>query len=119
VRKTGKSRIGAVLAMGAVLFAGAVTTAPSASAVGSSACSKNVTNHWRHIDVLAGDWPHTTYLRTGPGSDYSAKRGLDYGDDFKAYCTAYSHSGKIWYYSKMPSGQKGWVYGYFSAKGTF
>ena len=119
MRKTGKSRVGAVLAMGAVLFAGAVTTAPSASAVGSSACSKNVTNHWRHVDVLASEGAHDTYLRTGPGTTYSAKRGIDYGDDFMAYCTGYSSHGKVWYYSKMPSGQKGWVYGAWSAKGTF
>ncbi|MFJ9591031.1 hypothetical protein [Streptomyces acidicola] len=111
-------RAGALTAMGALLLAGAITTAPSANAVGGSACTKNVKNHWRHIDVLNDNgWAAT--LRNGPGTNYKFKEGLGYAEDFIAYCGAYSRSGKFWYYVKRPSGKKGWVYGFRTAKGAW
>ncbi|MCP9207494.1 SH3 domain-containing protein [Streptomyces cucumeris] len=117
--KTRLRRVGTVAALGAALFAGALTVAPTASAVGSSACAKNVTNHWRHIDVLASQGAYDSYMHSGPGETYKVVKGLGYGDDFKAYCGGYSSHGNWWYYSKLPNGKKGWIFGRDSSKGRF
>lgn len=111
-------RAGALSAMGALLATGAITTAPSANAVGGSACTKNVKNHWRHIYVHSDTgWAAT--VRNGPGINYKFKEGLNYAEDFKVYCGAYSRSGNFWYYVKRPSGKKGWVAATYTKKGAW
>ncbi|MGH4033118.1 hypothetical protein ACQB60_29750 [Actinomycetota bacterium Odt1-20B] len=116
--KTRLRRMGTVAAVGAALLAGAVTAAPSAAAVGSKACSKNVTNHWRHIDIFSYEGHnHESYMHSGPGATYKITKGLFYQDNFKAYCKGLSSHGNWWYYAKLPSGKKGWIEARDSAKG--
>ncbi|MEV8020889.1 hypothetical protein AB0O76_32065 [Streptomyces sp. NPDC086554] len=113
-------RMGTVAAVGAALFAGSVTVAPTAGAVGSAACSQNVTNHWRHIDIFNyEDHGHEAYMHSGPGATYKITKGLYFNDQFKAYCKGLSPHGNWWYYSKLPSGKKGWIAARSSARGKY
>jgi uncharacterized protein YraI len=88
----------------ALLTGGAVAMAPTASAVGSSACTWT----WQ--------WPQkmeattAVHLRSGPSSGYTSKGILYKGNDFKEYC----NKGWTWSYGKVLSGANagkwGWVY---------
>ncbi|MFE0098942.1 hypothetical protein [Streptomyces sp. NPDC059009] len=116
--KTRLRRMGTVAAVGAALFAGGLTVAPTAGAVGSAACSKNVTNHWRNIDIFNYEGHnHESYMHSGPGATYKITKGLHFHDTFVAYCKGLSPHGNWWYYSKLPSGKKGWIEAKDSAKG--
>lgn len=91
---------------------GLVATAPTAAAVGADRCDKNITNHWRYVNDLAG-----AALRNGPGKDYSRKRVLDFGVNFYAYCQATNRHDNVWYYGKDWVGNWGWVFSGRTAKG--
>ncbi|WP_326581767.1 SH3 domain-containing protein (plasmid) [Actinacidiphila glaucinigra] len=67
-------RTAAAFTATAALLGGGIALAPTASAVGSSACTANVTDQdvWPYSDGLR--------LRSGPSTTYSAK-GLLYGSD--------------------------------------
>ncbi|MEU4098046.1 SH3 domain-containing protein [Streptomyces sp. NPDC026673] len=91
------------------LLGGSFVLAPTASAVGSSACTANVTDQ----DV----WPYTDglRLRTGPGTGYSIK-GLLYESD---RLTARCRKGTSWYDistdTKTRTGIAKGTYGWVSA----
>ncbi|KUM72351.1 hypothetical protein [Streptomyces curacoi] len=88
-----------VLAVGATVLA-----APSASAVGSSACTKNIADTTRQI-TRWGD----TILRDGPGESYRKKKTLFTGEKVRLYCRAYNkHTATYWYYGKNGT-TKGWI----------
>ncbi|MET7359623.1 hypothetical protein ABZS76_14345 [Streptomyces sp. NPDC005562] len=81
-----------------------LATAPAASAVDSSGCSKNIANHYRIVHDLAG-----ATIRSGPAQGYSKRYHLNYGEYFLAVCTAKSSAGNLWYYGKDLGDRKGWV----------
>jgi hypothetical protein len=86
-----------VLALGATLVA-----APSALAVGSSACTKNIKDTTYQVTI----WDHTD-MHTGPGYHTKVKKSLFTGTKVRVYCMALK-KGTYWYYGK--AGQtKGWV----------
>ncbi|MER5854598.1 hypothetical protein ABT131_03015 [Streptomyces sp900105245] len=85
------------LALGATVLA-----APSASAVDSSGCTKNIKD--QTLQVV--QWDHAD-MHTGPGYSYKVKKSVFAGTDVRVYCTAYK-KGTTWYYGK--SGKtKGWM----------
>ncbi|MGN9760818.1 hypothetical protein [Streptomyces sp. SD31] len=87
------------LALGATLLA-----APSASAVGSSACTKNIKDATWSI-TRWGD----TIMRNGPAESYRKNKGLFTGDTVRVYCRAYNKkTATFWYYGKNGN-TKGWV----------
>lgn len=92
------------LAVGAMVATGLLTSAPSAAAVGSSACTKNLPN----TKVAVAD---TVNFRTGPGKSYTSK-GLvgKASNKFYAYCERGN-----WTYGKVlkgaHKGKKGWISG--------
>ncbi|MFG3260383.1 SH3 domain-containing protein [Streptomyces sp. NPDC048172] len=97
-------RVVGTLAVGAMVGTGLVLTtgAPSASAVGSSACTKNVKN----VKVSVSE---TVHLRTGPGKSYTSKGLVGKGtNNYYETC----QRGK-WSYGKVlkgaNKGKKGWV----------
>lgn len=80
-------RTATALAAAATLLAGGVALAPTASAVGSSACTANVTDQ----DI----WPYTdgVRFRSGPGTSFSAMGLLYESDQLTVRCRKGS-----WYY---------------------
>jgi hypothetical protein len=86
------------LALGATLVA-----APSALAVGSKACTKNIKDKTYMVNNWAG-----ADLRTGPsnGKKYKTKKHLDVGTDVRVYCV--NDKGLTWYYGKAGK-TTGWV----------
>ncbi|MFJ8538815.1 hypothetical protein [Streptomyces sp. NPDC093591] len=100
LRKTAAGLTAATtLALGATLLA-----APTASAVGSSACTTNIKDTTRQI-TRWGD----TIMRNGPGESYRKKKGLFTGEEVRVYCRAYNkNTGTYWYYGKNGK-TKGWV----------
>ncbi|MFF3950569.1 SH3 domain-containing protein [Streptomyces sp. NPDC001902] len=97
-----------IAASAAVLLGGGIALAPTASAVGSSACTTNIKDQ----DV----WPLTNGLRfrTGPGTSYTATGLLYTSDRLTARCRKGS-----WYYvstdKKTKTGIKAGTYGWVSA----
>ncbi|GAA2059820.1 hypothetical protein GCM10009801_00840 [Streptomyces albiaxialis] len=98
-------RIVGTVAVGAMVGTGLVLTtgAPSASAVGSSACSKNLPN--TKVAVT-----ETVNLRTGPGKSYTSRGLVGKGDNkFYAACERGN-----WVYGKVlkgaNKGKKGWIH---------
>ncbi|MFF4205587.1 hypothetical protein ACFYZ8_33620 [Streptomyces sp. NPDC001668] len=92
----------------AVLVGGIAATATPASAVGSSACTRNDRNHSVWGPNL--EWPN---IRTGPGVAYKSKGHLDSAGEFWVECSAVNKYGNRWYYGESLSsssyGVKGWV----------
>jgi uncharacterized protein YgiM (DUF1202 family) len=85
------------LTLGATLVA-----APSASAVGSSGCNKNIKD--QTLSVVQYD--HAD-MHTGPGNKYKVKKSVYMGSKVRVYCIN-NKSGVNWYYGK--SGRtKGWM----------
>ncbi|MEU0942315.1 SH3 domain-containing protein [Streptomyces canus] len=92
-----------------VLTGASVALAPTASAVGSSACEWSVD---RNAVVSSG----SANLRTGPSTAYTSKGMLYKGDTFRAVCMA-SQGSYNWYYAKLnrksksglASGTTGWI----------
>ncbi|MET9461079.1 hypothetical protein ABZY05_39555 [Streptomyces canus] len=93
-----------------LLTGAAVALAPSASAVGSSACTVNFPDDNGTVSTNGVNY------RSGPGTSYSSK-GLVYkGDRVREYCLT-SRGGKLWYYTKLlkksqgglPAGTYGWL----------
>ncbi|MBT2478052.1 SH3 domain-containing protein [Streptomyces sp. ISL-94] len=82
-----------------------VLAAPSAFAVGSSACTTN----FKDLTTTITADPGKT-MRTGPGNNYEKKKFLPIGTKVTIYCMA-KPKGTYWYYIK--SGKtKGWVLGW-------
>jgi SH3-like domain-containing protein len=102
-------RLATLAVTSSFLTAVAVTLAPSASAVGSSACDVHV-NRGAVVSVNGANY------RTGPSTAYSSKGLLYKGDRFRAICMASNGSGN-WYYSQLlersrgglPKDTFGWV----------
>ncbi|SNT34079.1 SH3 domain-containing protein [Actinacidiphila glaucinigra] len=97
-----------IAASAALLLGGGIALAPTASAVGSSACTANITDQ----DV----WPDNGLrFRSGPGISYTAK-GLLYTSD---RLTARCRKGTSWYYvstdTKTRTGIAKGTYGWVSA----
>jgi hypothetical protein len=93
----------------ALLLGGVAAVAAPASAVGSSACTRNDANHSVWGPNL--EWPT---IRSGPGSSYSKKGYLDSAGEFYITCSAKSKAGNRWYYGEVlsgsTSGMKGWIW---------
>ncbi|MGW2701056.1 SH3 domain-containing protein [Streptomyces sp. NPDC001340] len=83
------------LALGATLMA-----APTASAVGSSGCTKNI----RDTTYTVVQYDHAD-MHTGPGNNYRVKKSVYMGNKVRVYCTA---KGGSWYYGKFGS-TYGWM----------
>ena len=87
----------------AALGGSAVVMAPTASAVGSSGCTKDVSNYHSETEASA------LKFRTGPGTGYTAKGQLSYATDVYVGCL---HGD--WSYIRVESGahdgEYGWVY---------
>ncbi|MEV0317131.1 SH3 domain-containing protein [Streptomyces sp. NPDC050658] len=104
MRNTKLSRkLAGALAVGAMVTTSIVLGAPSASAVGSSACTDNNPN----TKVAITD---TVNFRTGPGTKYTSKGLVGKGDKkFYQYC----ERGR-WAYGKVlkgaHKGKKGWIH---------
>ncbi|MEU1121506.1 MULTISPECIES: SH3 domain-containing protein [unclassified Streptomyces] len=104
------SRCAAVATTTALVFAGAVALAPTASAVGSSACGHSY--QLIYYNKITKDAVH---FRTGPGTSYASRGLLRKGDKIALYC--YSTNGSNWDYVKIHAksktgiakGTKGWV----------
>ncbi|MEU0027410.1 SH3 domain-containing protein [Streptomyces sp. NPDC006335] len=85
--------------------------APTASAVGSSACTVNTPDGDDVVTVNGANF------RTGPGTSYSVKGSLYKGDRLRDYCTRAGSDGYLWFYAKLtqksagglPSGTYGWI----------
>lgn len=97
------ARLASVAAVGAVVAGGTLALAPAASAVGSSACTKNVADYDSQTDT-------TVNFRTGPGTDYTAKGTVSQDTTVRVYCTA---KGGAWAYLKVTGGahkgKTGWI----------
>ncbi|ANP55781.1 hypothetical protein J2Z21_005561 [Streptomyces griseochromogenes] len=78
----------AALALGATLMA-----APTASAVGSSACTKNIKD--QTLQVV--QWDHAD-MYTSPSFKSKVKKSVFAGNNVRVYCTA---KGGSWYYGKF------------------
>ncbi|MFH0245872.1 SH3 domain-containing protein [Streptomyces sp. HK10] len=91
----------------ALLTGGAVAMAPSAAAVGSSACTKNIANYSGDITASA------VHLRSGPSTGYTSKGLLYRNTDVYVYCTA---SGGSWSYLKATSGANSGRYGWVATR---
>ncbi|MFE6702088.1 hypothetical protein [Streptomyces sp. NPDC057718] len=91
-----------------------LATAPTASALDSRSCTKNITNQWRTVDDLAG-----AAVRSGPGETYTKRYGLDFGRHFWAVCQATSAAGNTWYFGKDIHDRKGWIVAFKTGKGKY
>lgn len=83
------------LALGATLMA-----APSASAVGSSACTENI----KDATLPVVQWDHAD-MYTSPSFKSKVKKSVFAGNKVRVYCTAKHGS---WYYGKFGK-TKGWM----------
>jgi hypothetical protein len=102
-----------VAASAAVILGSALASAPTASAVGSDGCDKNITNQWRHVDDLGGG-----IVRSGPAAAYSQRYTMNFGYAFYAVCSATNTYGNLWYYGRDYVGDRwGWIYSQRTAKG--
>ncbi|MEU9529064.1 hypothetical protein AB0D58_27235 [Streptomyces sp. NPDC048210] len=96
------ARLAASSAIALSVAAGAtLATAPTASALDSTHCTKNITNQWRTVRDLAG-----AAVRSGPGQTYTKRYGLDMGKHFWAVCQATSN-------------RKGWIVASKTGKGKY
>ncbi|MEU5662148.1 SH3 domain-containing protein [Streptomyces longwoodensis] len=100
-------RAATATAVTALMLGGATALAAPASAVGSSACTKNV------ADYTA--WTSTTvHLRNGPSTSYTSLGLL--GTDTKITVACYAKNGS-WAHIKVRSGansgKTGWISAYY------
>ncbi|MEU5417861.1 hypothetical protein [Streptomyces sp. NPDC020667] len=100
-RKTVVGMAASAVALGAVM-----ATASSASAVNSSACTRDDKNHWAY-SVDLSDAP----LREGPGNQYRQKGTLEGLHAFYVICSTVNGSGNRWYYGDLANGTRGWLWG--------
>ncbi|WP_050495788.1 hypothetical protein [Streptomyces baarnensis] len=113
-RRLGRTAASAAAVAVAVLGT-TLATAPTASALDSRSCTKNITNQWRTVDDLAG-----AAVRTGPGQTYKKRYGLDFAGHFWAVCQAKSAAGNVWYYGKdSVYDRKGWIVASKTGKGKY
>ncbi|MFC8126356.1 hypothetical protein [Streptomyces sp. NPDC057302] len=104
ISRLGKS-LATLTAATAVILGGSLVTAPTASAVGGSACEKNVRNH----DMLVGNLGATA--RKGPSNNYAKRMTLQPYDTVYVRCYAVNSHGNRWYYGDLPrTSARGWVY---------
>ncbi|MEE1774894.1 hypothetical protein AB0D68_33495 [Streptomyces sp. NPDC048212] len=109
------ARLAASSAIALSVAAGAtLATAPTASALDSTHCTKNITNQWRTVRDLAG-----AAVRSGPGQTYTKRYGLDMGKHFWAVCQATSSAGNTWYFGKDAGNRKGWIVASKTGKGKY
>lgn len=110
-----RRRLATLTVTAVLLGGGAVVTAPSASAVGSSACRYHITPD-RHRVIVDG-----LNFRSGPGTDYLAKGLLYKGDKYVPSCGV-RRNDKAWNYIKLTqrskSGLKAGTWGWVRASFT-
>ncbi|MET7362941.1 hypothetical protein ABZS76_31555 [Streptomyces sp. NPDC005562] len=100
----GKS-LATLTAATAVALGVSLMTAPTASAVGGSACTKNVKNHNMMV-INVGATAHS-----GPGGSYSKVKRLQWFDQVYVRCYTVKR-GTQWYYGDLPgTSKRGWVDG--------
>ncbi|WP_340629063.1 hypothetical protein [Streptomyces noursei] len=99
-----KSLRAAVLAgaTAALAFASVAVTAPTASAVGSSACTR------KEVDKMHSMGPATPIHESPYGSSKVVTGGWR---SFSTLCSKPGHDGHRWWYGYVASGQEGWVWG--------
>ncbi|MFI0813505.1 hypothetical protein [Streptomyces echinatus] len=101
------ARFTALAATTLALAGGALATAPTASAVGSTACNSDWYYFNGHINT------NGVYLRSGPGTKYTARGLLSKGTRTYFYCYRSIPHQRAWGYIKVMSGPnkgvKGWV----------
>lgn len=106
-------QLAAVAASVAVVLGGALASAPTASALGSERCDKNITDQWRQVNDLAGG-----IVRSGPAAAYSKRYTMNYAEGFWAVCTAKNSYGNLWYYGRDRAGNRwGWIWSERTDKG--
>ncbi|MEU8824217.1 SH3 domain-containing protein [Streptomyces sp. NPDC048636] len=102
-----KRKASMVVLSAALLMGGSVALAPTASAVGMSACRFNSPDITLTVDTSGARF------RTGPGKRYRAIGTLYRGQSFLYYCRTRGFA-KSWSYGKIKSGhhagKTGWVY---------
>ncbi|MEU9483075.1 hypothetical protein [Streptomyces decoyicus] len=81
-----------------------MASAPTASAIGSSACTRNDKNHFEY-----NPWVDGVPVHTGPGSTYKVK-GRAMADIYVA-CSRPGGKHRWWYSRDNESGLTGWIYG--------
>jgi hypothetical protein len=109
-----KHQASMVVLSAVLMLGGSIAMAPTASAVGSSACRFN------SPDVNFKVVTSGARFRSGPGSKYRAKGTLYRGDSFRYFCRTGGLGGfmKSWSYGKIlkrttsgiKPGTRGWVY---------
>jgi hypothetical protein len=113
-RVQAKYRASAIALTASLLLGGSMALAPTASAVGSSACRFN------SPDVNFKVRTSGATFRTGPGKRYRVIGTLYRGDSFRYFCRTggLQDFEKSWSYGKVtkrtrsgiPASTKGWVY---------
>ncbi|MBL1095396.1 SH3 domain-containing protein [Streptomyces coffeae] len=106
-----KRKASLVVLSAVLMLGGSVALAPTASAVGPSACRFNSPNVNLKVDTSGARF------RTGPGQRYRAIGTLYRGDSFRYYCRTRVFE-KSWSYGKIlkrttsgiRAGTSGWVY---------
>ena len=109
-----KQKASMVVLSAVLMLGGSIAMAPTASAVGSSACRFN------SPDVNFKVATSGARFRTGPGNRYRAIGTLYRGDSFRYFCRTGGLGGfmKSWSYGKIlkrttsgiKPGTRGWVY---------
>ncbi|MFF8727965.1 hypothetical protein ACF073_15945 [Streptomyces sp. NPDC015171] len=95
-----RKAVSGLTAVTALALGATVLAAPAASAVGSSACTKNIKD--RTLQVV--QWDHAD-MYTSPSFKSKVKKSVFAGSNVRVYCTA---KGGSWYYGK--SGKTtGWM----------
>jgi hypothetical protein len=99
-----KSLRAAVLAgaTAALAFTSVAVTAPTASAVGKSACTRNEVDRMHSIN------PSTAIHESPYASSKVVWRGAR---SFSTWCSKPGHDGHRWWYGYTASGHEGWVWG--------
>lgn len=111
-------RAATVASVGALLLGSAVALAPSASAVGTSACSP-----YRGVQEMLHTTSSSVNLRTGPSTKYTSLGLLSKRTNFWYICHKDTGPGAWnWTYGTVMSGshrgQKGWVFSKYLAGGA-
>ncbi|MER0479544.1 hypothetical protein ABR737_14525 [Streptomyces sp. Edi2] len=86
----------------ALAFTSVAVTAPTASAVGSSACTRNDANRNYNMSIY-------TPIHASPSG--SSKVIAGGANDFTVKCSKSGHDGHRWWYGYISTGKQGWVWG--------